>query len=67
MRVSFISKHDMEFKLVVVQEYLKDGGKKRIAMRYEINGNDLMKWVSAYQLHGLPTIQQRARTDQVQL
>jgi len=57
----------MEFKLVVVQEYLKDGGKKRIAMRYEINGNDLMKRVSAYQLHGLPTIQQRARTDQVQL
>lgn len=54
-----MSKHDTQFKLAVVQEYLKDGGKKRIAMRYGINGNDVIKWVSAYQLHGLPSLQQR--------
>ena len=46
MRVSFMSKYDTQFKLAVVQEYLRAGGKKRIAIRVGINPSDVVKWAS---------------------
>jgi transposase len=54
-----MSKYDTQFKLAVVQEYLRAGGKKRIAIRVGINPSDVVKWASAYQAHGLASLEQR--------
>lgn len=54
-----MSKYDTQFKLAVVQEYLRAGGKKRIANRVGINPSDVVKWASAYQRHGVSSLEQR--------
>lgn len=54
-----MSKYSPEFKLQIIQEYLKLGGLKRIANRYEINTSDIRKWTLAYQAHGLPSLQKK--------
>ena len=47
-----MSKYSKQFKLKVVQEYLKSGGLKRVAHLFEINHADVRKWALAYQAHG---------------
>jgi transposase len=48
-----MSKYSTEFKLQVVNEYLKSGGQKRVAHLFEIGHSDVRKWSLAYQAHGL--------------
>lgn len=47
-----MSKYTQQFKLEVVQEFLKSGGLKKVAHIYQINHSDVRKWVLAYQAHG---------------
>jgi transposase len=54
-----MSKHSTQFKLKVVQDYLKGGGYVRVANLYGINTTDARKWVIAYQHHGLSSLDQR--------
>jgi transposase-like protein len=54
-----MSKYSSQFKLRVVQEYLKLGGLKRLAKLYSINTSDIRNWTLAYQSHGLPGLQKR--------
>ena len=54
-----MSKHSTQFKLRVVQEYLKFGGLRRMAALYEINTSDIRNWTLAYQTHGLSSLQKR--------
>ena len=56
----FMSKYSTEFKLQVVQEYLKSGGKKRVAHLYGVHPSDVHKWTLAYRTHGLSSLQKRA-------
>lgn len=54
-----MSKYDTEFKLAVVQEYLKNGGERRIGHLYDVNRKYVTKWALAYQSHGLASLEQR--------
>lgn len=54
-----MSKYDTQFKLAVVQAYLKDGNEQRIGHLYGVNRNYVTKWVLAYQAHGLASLQPR--------
>lgn len=54
-----MSKYDTGFKLAVVQEYLQNVGKRRVANRYRIRPSDVIKWALAYQIKGLPSLQKR--------
>ena len=47
-----MSKYDKQFKLEVVQEFLKSGGQKRVAHLFEISHSQVRNWVLAYQAHG---------------
>ena len=47
-----MSKYSQQFKLKVVQEYLKSGGQKRVSHLFEISHSDVRKWALAYQAHG---------------
>ncbi|WP_371816540.1 IS3 family transposase [Polynucleobacter sp. MWH-UH25E] len=47
-----MSKYNKQFKLKVVQEFLKSGGLKRVGHLFEISHADVRKWVLAYQAHG---------------
>ena len=48
----FMSKYSKQFKLKVVQEFLKSGGLKRVGHLFEISHSDVRKWTLAYQAHG---------------
>lgn len=48
-----MSKYSTDFKLQVVNEYLKLGGQKRVAYLFNICQSDVRKWSLAYQAHGL--------------
>ncbi len=54
-----MSKHSTQFKLKVVQEYLKLGGLKRLSHLYSIDTSDIRNWTLAYQAHGLSGLQKR--------
>lgn len=47
-----MSKHNKQFKLKVVQEFLKSGGLKRVAHLFGISHSDVRKWTLAYRSHG---------------
>jgi transposase len=47
-----MSKYSKQFKLKVVQEFLKSGGLKRVSHLFEISHSDVRKWALAYQAHG---------------
>ena len=47
-----MSKYSKQFKLKVVQEFLKSGGLKRVGHLFEISHSDVRKWTLAYQAHG---------------
>lgn len=47
-----MSKYSKQFKLKVVQEFLKSGGLKRVAHLFGISHSDVRKWTLAYQSHG---------------
>ena len=47
-----MSKYSKQFKLKVVQEFLKSGGLKRVGHLFEISQSDVRKWTLAYQAHG---------------
>jgi transposase len=48
-----MSKYSKQFKLKVVQEFLKLGGLKRVAQLFEINHSQVRDWVLAYQAKGI--------------
>ena len=48
----FMSKYSKQFKLKVVKEFLKSGGLKRVAHRFEISHSQVRDWVAAYQVRG---------------
>jgi transposase-like protein len=52
-------KYSTQFKLGVVQAYLKRGGLKRLAQLYSINTSDIRNWALAYQANGMPGLQKR--------
>jgi len=54
-----MSKYSTQFKLGVVQAYLKRGGLKRLAQLYSINTSDIRNWALAYQANGMPGLQKR--------
>ena len=54
-----MSKHSTQFKLKVVNDYLKDGGYLRVANHYGINTTDVRKWVLTHKLHGVSALQKR--------
>ena len=54
-----MSKHNTQFKLKVVTEYLRSGGYLRVANRYSINTTDVRKWVLTHKLHGISGLQKR--------
>lgn len=54
-----MSKYSMEFKLQVVQDYLRFGGQKRIARKYQIAYSEVRSWTMAYQAHGITSLQKR--------
>ena len=47
-----MSKYSKQFKLKVVQEYLKSGGLRRAANLFEVATSDIRKWALAYQARG---------------
>ena len=47
-----MSKYSKQFKLKVVQEFLKSGGLKRVGHLFKISHSDVRKWTLAYQAHG---------------
>jgi transposase len=47
-----MSKYNKQFKLQVVQEYLKSGGLRRVSNLFEIATSDIRKWALAYQARG---------------
>jgi len=51
-----MSKYDTQFKLAVVQDYLKNRGERRIARLYDVNPKYVTKWALAYQAHGLASL-----------
>ena len=54
-----MSKYSTQFKLKVVNDYLRSGGYLRVANRYGLNTTDVRKWVVAHQLHGMAALQKR--------
>jgi len=54
-----MSKYDTQFKLAVVQDYLKNRGERRIARLYDVNPKYVTKWALAYQAHGLASLEPR--------
>ena len=54
-----MSKHSTQFKLKVVKDYLKAGSYLRVAAAYGVHTTDVRKWVSAYQMHGISSLQKR--------
>ena len=55
-----MSKHSTQFKLEVVNDYLKGGSYLRVANTYGIHTTDVCKWVLAHQLHGPSSLQDRS-------
>lgn len=48
-----MAKHDDQFKLTVVQDYLSGSeGFEKVAMRYGMDKSLLRKWVDCFRLHG---------------
>ncbi|WP_147407139.1 helix-turn-helix domain-containing protein, partial [Neopusillimonas maritima] len=49
-----MSKHDEQFKIKVVLEYLSGrfGGYRTVADAYGIDSSSLRSWVTSYQMHG---------------
>ena len=47
-----MSKYNKQFKLKVVQEFLKFGGLKRVAHLFSVNHSQVRDWSLAYQAHG---------------
>ncbi|MEN9863980.1 MAG: Transposase, partial [Pseudomonadota bacterium] len=54
-----MSKHSTQFKLKVVNDYLRDGGYLRVANHYGLNTTDVRKWVLTHKLHGISGLQKR--------
>ena len=54
-----MSKYDTQFKLAVVQDYLKNRGERRIARLYDVNPKYVTEWALAYQAHGLASLEPR--------
>ena len=48
-----MAKYSQEFKLEVVQYYLSGFGKTSVGKRFNVHPNDVVKWVSAFQHHGV--------------
>ena len=48
-----MSKYSKQFKLKVVQEFLKLGGIKRVGCLFKVSHSDVRKWALAYQAHGI--------------
>lgn len=55
-----MSKHNAQFKLKVIQDYLKSGGYLRVANLYGIHTTDARKWVMAHEYHGSSSLDRRA-------
>jgi transposase len=47
-----MSKYSKQFKLKVVQEFLKFGGLKRVGHLFAVNHSQVRDWSLAYQAHG---------------
>ena len=54
-----MSKYTPQFKLKVVNDYLRSGGYLRVATHYGLNTTDVRKWVLIHQLHGISSLQKR--------
>ncbi len=57
--VRFMSKHSAQFKLEVVDDYLRVGSYQRVAKTHGIQTTDVRKWVLAYRHHGSASLYQR--------
>jgi transposase len=48
-----MSKHNEQFKLSVIKDYLaKGGGSRAVARRHDVDESTVRKWVAAYRQHG---------------
>ena len=48
-----MSKYSKQFKLKVVQEFLKSGGLRRVSQLFEISHSQVRDWVLTYQVQGI--------------
>ncbi len=54
-----MSKHSAQFKLEVVEDYLRAGSYQRVAKTHGIQTTDVRKWVLAYRHHGSASLYRR--------
>ena len=54
-----MSKHSAQFKLEVVDDYLRVGSYQRVAKTHGIQTTDVRKWVLAYRHHGSASLYRR--------
>lgn len=57
-----MSKYSQQFKLEVVQDFLKSGGLRRVAHLYSISHSDVKKWALAYQAEGTNGLNRKRQT-----
>ena len=55
-----MTKYDTQFKLNVVENYLKTGSQYQTAKLYGINTSEVQRWTLVYQHHGLSSLEKQS-------